>query len=108
MRCLVGVLELSAQVFKATLRLPAGLATAIAPDVACIQVRLGSGRSESLCGPLDFPAGLARAVAPDVACICVSYWCSCSADGGNSHDGREDNCGDLHFEGVVWVLIVML
>ena len=105
MRFLQG-LELGAQFLKATLRLPASLTGTIAPaEAPGIRggLRLGGGLSERLCSPLDFPARLARAETPAKR-IWVSGRCCfglcCSINGGNSDSGSDNECGDLHADGL--------
>ena len=107
MRRLQG-LELGAQVLEATLRLPARLTGTVAPaEASGIRggLRLSGGLSERLCSPLDFPTRLARAVTPTEMWIWFSDRCCfgvcCSIDGGNSHGGCDNDCGDLHSDSLV-------
>ena len=107
MRRLQG-LELGAQVLEATLSLPARLTRTVAPAEASgfrSGLRLGGGLSERLCSPLDFPARLARTVTPAEMWIRIRDRCCfgvcCSIDGGNSHGSCDNDCGDLHSDGLV-------
>ena len=90
-----------------TLGLGADLARAVAEVVDSgvrlgVGCRFGDGLSDGFGGALELGADLARAVAEVVGRFCVCYRCwGCGRlDGGNGHEGGEDERSDLHVDDV--------
>lgn len=90
-----------------TLGLGADLARAVA-EVVDSGVRLGvgcrfsNGLSNGFGGALELGANLARAIAEVMGCFSVGCRCRCCGglDGGDGHEGGEDERSDLHGDGL--------
>lgn len=88
-----------------TLGLGADLARAVA-EVVDSGIRLGvgcrfsDGLSDSFGGTLELGTNLARAITEMVGCFSVGCrcWCCGSLDGGDGHEGGEDERSDLHVD----------